>query len=121
MIAENITTDKLRDEVAPLVADGWRLVSITGVVIDDNNLELLYHFDKDLVLKHFRLPIAKTDSVPSITDLTFAAVLAENELQDFFGVKINGLPIDYNSHLYLEEEIQHAPLCRITVVKKKEE
>jgi len=78
-------------------------------------VDILYHFDKGLELKHLRLAAAKTSPVPSISPVYFAALLVENEIQDHFGLRFEGLVVDYQGTLYLEEEALKTPYCRYSI------
>ena len=51
---------------------------MTAVDIDEDNVELMYHFDKDLELLHLRMTVAKKAPAPSISGVYFAAFLIEN-------------------------------------------
>jgi ech hydrogenase subunit D len=110
-----ITRENLVGEVAKLKVDGYRLVTLSCTEIDAGTLDILYHFDKDLALTHLRLAVAKSESVPSISPVYFAALLIENEIQDFFGLTFKGLVVDYQGTLYLEEEALKTPFCRLSV------
>ena len=79
---------------------GFRFVIATGIDTD-HWFEILYHFDKDLRLTHFRLTVSGGASVPSISSVYFAAFLVENEIQDLFGIRFKGLAVDYERTLYL--------------------
>jgi ech hydrogenase subunit D len=66
-------------------------------------------------LKHLRLTVAKDAFVPSLSPVFFAAFLVENEIQDLFGVRFQGLVIDYGRTLYFDDEVREAPFCRFVV------
>jgi ech hydrogenase subunit D len=112
-----VGSDTLLGEVARIKVQGWRLVTLTCTEIDETSVDILYHFDKGLELKHLRLAAAKTSPVPSISPVYFAALLVENEIQDFFGLKFDGLVVDYKGTLYLEEEALKTPYCRFSLRK----
>jgi ech hydrogenase subunit D len=101
--------------VAKLKVQGWRLVTLSCTEIDETSVDILYHFDKGLELKHLRLAAAKTSPVPSISPVYFAALLVENEIQDHFGLRFEGLVVDYQGTLYLEEEALKTPYCRFSL------
>ena len=115
-----VTRETLVGEVAKLKIEGYRLVTLSCTEIDADTLDLLYHFDKDLALTHLRLAVAKTESVPSLSPVYFAALLIENELQDFFGLRFQGLVVDYQGTLYLEEEALKTPFCRFSLRQGEE-
>jgi len=117
-----IGTDTLVGEAARLKVEGYRLVTLSCVEVDENTVDILYHFDRNLALKHLRLTVVKTTPVPSISPVYVAALLVENEIQDFFGLRFNGLVLDFQGSLYLEEEALKTPFCRFTVrTDKKQE
>lgn len=104
-----VTLETVVDEVAKKKEAGWRFVTITGTEAPESGIDLIYHFDKDLVLSHLRMEIPRALPIPSVSGVYLAALLAENELQDFFAVKFEGLAIDFNRTLFLEEEVTEIP------------
>ncbi len=116
----SITPDTLVSETLGMKRSGYRLVTLSCVELDPDTVDILYHFDKDLRLRHLRLTIQKTKKVPSISLVFFAAFLVENEIQDQFGIRFDGLALDYDRTLYLEDAVEGAPYCRITVSQGKE-
>lgn len=115
--ATPVTPAQIVAEVTKLKAEGYRLVTMTSVEIDAENMEILYHFDKDLVLKNLRLTIKKGGTMPSISGVLFTAFLVENEIRDQFGITFDGLVLDYQGKL-LNETVQTAtssPFCRMQV------
>jgi ech hydrogenase subunit D len=107
-----VSAEALVGEVAKLKVLGYRLVTLSCTELDATTLDVLYHFDKNLDLKHLRLTVSKSEKVPSISPVYFAALLVENEIQDFFGLRFEGLLVDYQGTLYLEEESIRTPYCR---------
>lgn len=119
-----VAPGQLVAEVSRLKAEGWRLVTMSSVEIDATNMEILYHFDKDLKLTNLRLTVAKGGTVPSISGVLFTAFLVENEIRDQFALTFEGLVLDYQGKL-LNETVQTAttsPFCRFAVksAEKKE-
>jgi ech hydrogenase subunit D len=112
-----VSSDILVGEVAKIKVEGFRFVTMSCVELDGNTVNILYHFDKDLTLKHLRLTASKDSAVPSISSVYFAAFLVENEIQDFFGIRFKGLVLDYERTLYLDEEVKIKPFCRYTLEK----
>ena len=115
------TKETIVEDVARKKADGWRLVSMTCVDLDETTADILYHFDKDLHLSHIRMTIAKAETVPSISSVYFAAMLSENEMQDHFGLSFTDLAVDFNQAFFLDEEVRHAPYLRYSVAEKGKE
>lgn len=118
MLEQEISIDpaNIVGESAKLKVEGYRLVTLSCVERDENRVDILYHFDKDYQLKHLRLTVPRDMPVPSISPVYFAAFLVENEIQDLFGIRFQGLAIDYDRTLYLAEDIQTAPFCKYVVV-----
>lgn len=113
-----ITPDIVVAEVTKIKEEGHRLITMTAVDLDENSIELLYHFDKELVERHLRMTVSKKDSVPSISGVYFAAFLIENEIEDQFGLKFDGLVLDFGGKLYLEDEVMRTPFCKYGIVRK---
>jgi len=112
-----VTSGQLVAEVSRLKAEGWRLVTMSSVEIDATNMEILYHFDKDLKLTNLRLTVAKGGTVPSISGVLFTAFLVENEIRDQFAITFEGLVLDYQGKLYNEtvQTSTTSPFCRMQV------
>ncbi len=111
---KNVMKSQLVAEVRSLKNEGMRFVTMSCVDLGDS-FDLLYHFDLDLKLTHLRLNTPKGDVVPSISGIYFAALIIENETQDHFGIKFDGLALDFEGHFYLEEEVKKFPFCKLTV------
>lgn len=107
-----VTLNTVIGECAKTKVEGYRLVTLSCTALPDGSYDLLYHFDKDLKLKHLRLTAAGNAVVPSISSVYFSAFLVENEIQDLFGLCFSGLAIDYKRTLYLEEDVKPPPFCR---------
>ncbi len=117
--ADSISSVELCRAVAALKAKGCRFVTITCVGADQRGAELLYHFDRELALSHLRLTVAG-DEVPSICGIYSAAFLVENEIQDQFGLRFNGLVPDYRRTLFLAGEDSPPPFRRKSGPDKEE-
>ena len=110
-----ITPDQVVGACARKKAEGCRFVTMTCVALDEERLEVLYHFDRDFQLEHLRLTVSKDMLLHSVSDVYFAAFLVENEIQDLFGLRFAGLAIDYRRTLYLDPEIVRSPFCKYAV------
>lgn len=113
-----LTLDAVRDVAKECFDDGWRMVTLTAVQVGDD-FDVLYHYDKDLVMKHYRLSIPKETVVPSISPVYFAALLVENEIRDQFGICFSDIVLDFGGALYLEEEVRAMPFCKVSVAQKQ--
>lgn len=113
----DIASDALKGEVLKLKADGYRFVTMTCVDLDEDSVDLIYTFDRDLTMIHLRMRQAKANPAPSISDVLFAAFLVENEIQDQFGICFDGLVLDFKRSLYLEDEVGTTPFCKYSVTR----
>ncbi len=111
---KEITLETIVGEVSMLKSAGQRLVTLSCTELDADNLDIIYTFDKELVLTHLRVTIPKGTNCPSISGVYFTALLVENEIQDQFGLVFDGLVLDFGRTLYLDEEITTIPLCNNT-------
>ena len=109
---KEIALDQLKNEVWAMRRDGYRLVTVTCTDLGEAH-DLIYHFDKQYELRHLRLSLPKGQSLPSITSVFFCAVLAENEIKDFFGLEVTDLPIDYQGRFLLSDGAPKAPMSKV--------
>lgn len=113
----SVGTENLIGETATIKTEGYRFVTMSSVELEENMIDILYHFDKDLKLKHLRLTVSRNTLVPSISPVYFSAFLVENEIQDLFNIRFKGLNIDYDRTLFLDEEVKTTPFCKYVVEK----
>ena len=107
---EAVELSNLISRVGDLKADGYRLVQICGVNLDDDNYEILYSFDKNHELLILRLDIAIGTEVESITGIYWPAFIYENEIHDLFGVQFNHSALDYQGTFFrIAEETPWKP------------
>jgi ech hydrogenase subunit D len=100
---------------------GYRLVTITVLMADEQHVELLYHYDKANGMVNQRVKIQKDLPIPSISGVYFCALLIENEIQDLFDVRFGGLVLDFNRTLLLSEDtkkVVNAPFFYVPAPKK---
>ena len=78
-----------------LLRDGYDcafLSTITGLDAGEA-FELLYHFASPVTTVHVRTAVPRTDPrLPSICPVIPGAVLYERELQEMFGIVVEGIP-----------------------------
>ena len=110
-----VSINNVVEKVAKKKIDGYRFVTMSCVELDENTIDILYHFDKDLGLMNFRLTVPKHTTIPSISPVYLAAFLVENEMQDLFGIHFESLSIDYEHTLYLEAEVKVTPFCKYSI------
>ena len=100
-----VTPATVVSEVMRMKNNGFRLVSMTCIHSDENEVEIYYHFDRELELQHLKMTHAMDVSIPSITVIFFAAVVSENEIRDQFDLFFDGLVLDFNRTLFIDEEV----------------
>jgi ech hydrogenase subunit D len=131
--AKPVTPDTLLNETQRLADAKYRFVTMSQTVLDERTLRLYYHFDENMTMSdlrgtcaidgrapmvHLRMDVDKDTLIPSISSIFFCALLIENETQDQFGVRFDGLPLDYQGAMYLEGEVTRGPYFTMTTVKR---
>lgn len=108
-----VAKDQLVPEVERLVADGARFTTI--VCLDrDPDFEILYVFQAaDFSRIQFRVRIGKDEEIPSISGVLLGAVLMENEIKEFFGVKFTDLALDFKCRMLLGADSPKTPLLKV--------
>lgn len=97
--------------VQRLLDENCRLA--TAVCLDrDDHFMVLYYFHRDLDLVTLRVKIGKDEELPSISRLHQAAALIENEMKEFFDIKIAGIAIDFQGRMLLTEEGPQKPMLK---------
>jgi len=94
-----------------LAGEGARLAAATCLDAGER-FEIIYHFQKDHHMLNIRLLIGKDEEVPSISGIMLPAALVENEMSEFFGLKIEGKAIDFQGRMLLAEESPQAPMLK---------
>jgi len=122
--AKEIASAQIAPEAQAKLDTGYRLVGVTALVADEQHIELLYHYDKANVMEHLRVKVQKDLPIPSISGVYFCALLVENEIQDLYDVRFDGLALDYKRTMLLTEEtkkVVNAPFFHIPAQKNKSE
>jgi ech hydrogenase subunit D len=97
---EAIPVASLLDRVRAARAQGQRLVQISTTRLPEE-FELTYSFDIDTRLTNLRVLLpANEPIVPSISSIYGCSVLYENEMHDLFGVKVEGMTLDFQGGFY---------------------
>jgi ech hydrogenase subunit D len=112
----DISKDQLLGEVQNMLFADYRFVTATCVDNGNGTLDIIYHFDKDLQMKHFKINVPKGDEIPSISKIYFCALLVENEMKELFGANITNIAIDYGGHMLLSDDELDSPMGRQQIV-----
>jgi len=95
-----IEPGELLETAVELKNAGYRLGQACATLVGDD-LELLYSFEKDNVLRNEKLIIdAVAPELQSITPVYPYAFVYENELHDLFGITFRNLSLDYGGAFY---------------------
>ncbi|MDR3304798.1 MAG: NADH-quinone oxidoreductase subunit C [Clostridiales Family XIII bacterium] len=79
---------------------GYRLGQACATFAGEE-LELLYSFEKDNVLKNLKVRIdAKAPEIQSVTAVFGYAFIYENEMHDLFGITFKNLSLDYGGKFF---------------------
>lgn len=104
-----VEKEHLLPRVEELAAQGMRF--ITATCIDNGErFDVYYHFDHNLELTHLLVTIDRDEALPSITPVYFCAFVAENEMKDLFGLRVDGLNVDYQGRMLVSEEVPAPPM-----------
>lgn len=119
---ENLTeikADQLLGEVQNMIYDDYRFITATCVDLGDGSFDVIYHFDKDLEMKNYRLTVKKEEEVPSISKIYFSALLVENEMKELFGLNVTNILVDYGGHFLLSDDDLENPMAKQQIVIEK--
>ncbi|AFV01810.1 Energy-conserving hydrogenase (ferredoxin), subunit D [Dehalobacter sp. UNSWDHB] len=99
-IINPVTAEELVDRAKQYLQNGYRLIQICCTKTP-SEMYLLYSFEKlDLTLENLRLDVQSGDTIPSISDVYFAAFLYENEIHDLYGINVSGMAVDFQGTFY---------------------
>lgn len=95
----DIEANGLKDKARELYDAGYRLVQISCTRLDC--FELQYSFDKEYSFLSLRVRVPLEESrLESISGIYQNAFIYENEINDLFGVKVEGMSVDYKGNFY---------------------
>jgi ech hydrogenase subunit D len=115
---ERIKRSELKNRVWEMKNMGYRLVTMSSVDTGED-IEYIYHFDKNLNMVNFAISVPHGESPESISEIYGSALLVENEIQDHFGVSFTGLALDFKGSFFLEDEVQKAPFCAMSIKRQE--
>jgi ech hydrogenase subunit D len=111
-----LSPDMIITQTRMLKDEGFRFITMSSTDLGDS-ICVLYHLDKDLQLVNLKVEVPKGTKIPSICSVYASAVLIENEIKEHFGVEFDGLSLDFQGMLYLDEEVQKTPFCKIGITR----
>ncbi|XUX00866.1 MAG: FAD-dependent oxidoreductase [Dehalogenimonas sp.] len=91
-----VTAERLVPNASVMRSAGGMFCTATAMDAD-GGFEIIYHFnlDNSQHMEHWRLKIAKNDTVPSLSSVYLCASLIENEISELFGIKFENQALDY--------------------------
>lgn len=104
-----VSIDELMLRAEQLKEQGHRFIAITCVKVAEG-FDLIYHFDRDLILAHIRLTVVADEVVHSLSVLYPGAYFVENEIHDLYGIRFVGLSVDYRGRFILAEDAPSTPM-----------
>ena len=115
-----ISRERLLGETQNMKYSDYRFITATCVDNANGYFDVIYHFDKDLQMKNFRIKVQKDEEVPSISKIFFCAILVENEMKELFGLKVTNIAVDYGGHMLLSDDAPKNPMLKnqITIEKR---
>lgn len=117
---ETVEKEQLCNRVHRLLDDGQRFVTITCCNNHDGSFDLFYSFNYQLKLTNLKLTVQKEVTIPSISGICIAAAFAENEIGELFGLKFEGLVIDYGGRFILTEDTAPEPFGQGLIIVNKD-
>jgi len=99
------------DQARSFKDQGMRFMTLTCLHREDG-FEVLAHYDHDLTLHTVRLHVPNGETLPTLTAVYSCAFLPENEVQDMFGLKVEGLDIDYSGKFFITDKFEAPPLLK---------
>ena len=116
-VYKDIDQADLESSAAKMKAEGYRLVQISATTLGQS-YEINYSFDKDYSFVNLRIKLLSAENpIPSISKIYWGAFLYENEVHDLFGIKINGIAVDYQGKLY--KTTVKVPFGAVRIEKKQ--
>lgn len=97
-IIEIAVTDLLKT-VEEYHKKGHRLVQIGCTALGDH-YEINYTFTQSWDFESLRITVHDGDEIPSISGTYWGAFIYENEFHDLFGLKVTGMNVDFQGHLF---------------------
>lgn len=111
--------EQLLAQVQTMKYEDYRFVTASCIDTGDGYIDVIYHFDKDLKLKNFRVKVQKGEEIESISKIFLPAVLVENEMKELFGLNVQGMLIDYGGHMLLSDDELETPMSKQQIVIEK--
>lgn len=97
---------------------GCRFVTITCCGNKDGSYDLIYTFDFKSKLLNVKATVVKDEAVTSVSPVYIAAAFAENEIKELFGLKFEGLILDYGGKFMVTGDSASGQYGALIIEKK---
>ena len=98
-VFKDISLDQFISTVESYKERGWRFANLCGSTVGDK-VELLCSFALGEELENLSMLVGIDDRVPAVSPLFPSAFLNENETSELFGVKFEGMILDFGGRFY---------------------
>lgn len=98
---QELDKSEVHDFAKSKKAEGARFVNLHATTLGEDDFQLTYSYTTgETVTDNYTVRVSSADVVKSISDIYFAAFFFENETQDLFGIKFDGIVLDFQGDFY---------------------
>jgi hypothetical protein len=100
-----VTTERLVPNASVMLSAGGMFCTATAMDADVG-FEIIYHFNlgDSQHMEHWRMKVAKGETVPSLSSVYLCASLIENEISELFGITFENQALDYLGGMMVTRE-----------------
>jgi ech hydrogenase subunit D len=117
---EILDLQHVHHHIHELLDNGYRFVTMTCCNNKDGSFDIFYTLDYKLKLANIKTTVTSETIIPSISNIIIAAAFAENEIKELFGLKFEGLVLDYGGKFILSEGSPEHPFGGGLIIEKKD-
>jgi ech hydrogenase subunit D len=117
---EILQIQHVHHHIHELLDKGYRFVTMTCCNNKDGTYDIFYTLDFQLKLANIKTTVTEETLIPSISNVIIAAAFAENEIKELFGLKFEGLVLDYGGKFMLSEDAPSHPFGGGLIIEKKD-
>lgn len=94
-----VELEQIKDLIRDYKDRGWRFTNLCASDVE-GRVELLYSFSSGRDMENLRVLVDNGQAAPAVSPFFPNAFLHENETRDLYGVKFDGITLDYNGRFY---------------------
>jgi len=117
---EILEVSHVHHRIHELLDKGCRFVTMTCCNNKDGSFDIFYTLDFKLKIANIKTTVTKETAIPSISNIIIAAAFAENEIQELYGIKFEGLVLDYGGKFILSDDSPSHPFGGGIIIEKKD-